>query len=98
MKKVMKEGEISGHRLGLALGYLFALLHLLWAIVVAAGLGETKMSWIFSLHFIDMAYSMLPFNLLTAVLLVVLGFVGGYILGLLFALFWNKCTCCCKRK
>ncbi|VVB79774.1 Uncharacterised protein [uncultured archaeon] len=92
MVKQMREGEISGHRLGLALGYLFALVHLIWALVVVVGLGGTAMNWVFLLHFLDLVYTVLPFSFLTAIILVILGFVVGYVVGLLFALFWNKCT------
>lgn len=76
-------------KIALAVGKFFAVLHLLWALVVALGAGQTFMNWVFPLHFIDSLYTVTEFNLMNAVLLVVMAFVGGYLATLLFMAIWK---------
>ncbi len=77
------------HKIAAAVGLFIASLHALWAIVVALGLGQTFMDWIFPLHLIDNLYTVMAFNFWTAVLLIVVTFVAGYVATLLFMCFWK---------
>lgn len=86
MKKMFKS---KGHKVAMAVGLFVASLHALWAVVVALGLAETYMNWIFPLHFIDNLYTVLPFTLMNAVLLVVTTFVAGYFVTWMFMGFWK---------
>lgn len=93
MKKVMKEGDVSGHKVGMALGCLFLLIHFIWLLMVGFGIADWFLTWVFGLHSLSMPFTVLPLNWLNSVILLVLVFVIGYALGNLFALFWNKCSC-----
>jgi hypothetical protein len=73
----------------LVVGLFVAILHALWALIVAVGMGQAKLDWIFLLHFIDNSYTVIPFNLLNAVLLIGLSFVGSYLATLLFVVLWK---------
>ena len=84
----MKE-ELNENRVGLTLAIFFALLHAIWAILVGFGAGQKLIDLVMPLHFIDMMIPTATFSIGTAVLLVILAFIGGYIAGWLFALIWN---------
>jgi len=85
----MQKGIDKNH-LGVVLGAFFAVLHAAWAVLVAANVGQVYIDWIMPLHFIDNMYTVTNFNLGSALLLIVLAFVGGYITGWVFGAVWNK--------
>lgn len=79
----------KGHKIAMAVGLFFAALHALWAGLVALGVGQAVIDWIFPLHFIDEMYTVLTFNLVNALLLIVMAFVGGYLAAALFLVIWK---------
>ncbi len=81
--------ELNAHRTGLVLGSLLGLLHALWAILVWLGGAGPLLNWVLSLHFIFEPISITKFNLGTAVILVIVTSVLGYIVGSVFAALWN---------
>jgi len=74
----------------LVVGLFVAIMHALWAFLVAIGVGQTYLDWIFPLHFINNAYTVLTFNLFSALLLIVVAFVSSYVATLLFVWLWKK--------
>lgn len=80
---------INKNKLGLTVGLFAAILHAVWAILVGAGVAQTYLNWIFPMHFIGNIFEVVNFSLLTAVLLVILAFVGGYICGWILGALWN---------
>ena len=95
---VKKRGEkmISANKLGLTLGSLAALVHIVWAILVRLGFGDNVLGGIMRLHFVSCPAVIRPFSIGTAIFLVVLTFIGGYALGWLFAAFYNYYDKRCK--
>ena len=81
--------KMNKNSVGLVLGIFFALLHLVWAILVAIGSADVLIKWILPLHFIGLIVPITTFSILNAVMLVVMAFVGGYICGWVFAWLWN---------
>ncbi|OGR86551.1 MAG: hypothetical protein A3A86_01470 [Elusimicrobia bacterium RIFCSPLOWO2_01_FULL_60_11] len=81
--------QISAHKVGLALGGLFGIGHVVWALMVLAGLAKTLLDWILGLHFLNLQYSIDPFSLGNAALLVVVTAVIGYLVGYVFGWLWN---------
>ena len=75
---------------GLVLGLVLGTTHLLWALLVAAGVAQPVMDFIFRLHFIRPVYVIEPFSLVRALALVLLTAAIGYCIGVLFALLWNR--------
>ncbi|MCL5018496.1 MAG: hypothetical protein M1416_01875 [Candidatus Pacearchaeota archaeon] len=73
----------------LAVAIFVALVHAVWALLVAIGSGETYLDWIFPLHFLNNVYNVADFNIMTAVILVVMAFVMTYIAALVFAIIWK---------
>lgn len=84
-------GKLNKNKLGLILGTFFALMHALWALAVAIGAGflQTALDWIFKIHFLKPVYVITAFSLSNAILLVIVTFVCGYIIGWVFAAIWN---------
>jgi len=77
--------RIRPHSLGLALGSLLALWHVLWALLVFAGGAQWLLDTVFRLHMIAPPYVVTPFDFGTAATLVVvtgtIGYVGGLFIG-----------------
>jgi hypothetical protein len=61
----------------------------MWSLLVALGLAQLVIDWIFRLHFIQPPYTITAFNLGTAVTLIVVTSVIGFVMGWLFAAIWN---------
>lgn len=70
---------------GLAIGSLTAGIHLIWVILVAVGLAKPLMDFILSLHFISESYTINPFNITTALGLIIMTFAVGYAIGFVIA-------------
>jgi ABC-type multidrug transport system fused ATPase/permease subunit len=84
-------GKLSKNRVGLVFGTFLALAHAVWAIAVAiipAAL-QSFIDWIFTLHSLKSVYVITSFNLINALMLVVMTFVMGYVFGWVFSAVWN---------
>ncbi|MDP2643041.1 MAG: hypothetical protein Q8P62_04325 [Candidatus Peregrinibacteria bacterium] len=76
-------------RTGLALGGFVAFCHAIWAIMVAANYAKPMMDFIFKLHMVPNPHVVGQFDLLTALSLVGLTAVVGFVAGFVFAFFYN---------
>ena len=81
---------LQTNKLALVLGALMGGFHLLWAMMVALGWAQTLLDFIFRMHFIQPIWVIQPFDIETAILLVVVTSAIGYCIGLIFALTWNS--------
>ncbi len=81
--------NLNSHKVGLALGGLLGLVHLVWALMVLVNLAKPFMDWIFGLHFMNFQYSIAQFSFGNALLLVIVTAVIGYLMGYVFAWLWN---------
>ncbi|WP_109015919.1 hypothetical protein [Novimethylophilus kurashikiensis] len=81
---------IRHHKAGLVLAALLGGMHALWTLLVAFGWAQLVMDFIFRLHFIKPVFEILPFQLATALMLVALTCLIGYVLGVCFAWLWNQ--------
>ncbi len=81
---------IGVNRTGLAVGVVIGAMHLLWALLVLAGVAQRLIDFIFRLHFIQPVYVVQPFDPLRALALVLLSAASGYCIGALFAFAWNR--------
>jgi len=82
--------KLSKAKTGLVLGLFFAVVHAVWAILVALGVAQALIDWIFNMHMIENPYVISEFGFGTTVGLVVITFVFGYIFGWVFAALWNS--------
>jgi len=83
--------KLNKNQIGLITGSFLALLHALWALLVAVipGLLQQFLDWVFALHFLQPVWVVTSFDLVNAILLVALTFAEGYVLGWGFAAIWN---------
>jgi hypothetical protein len=86
------------NQLGLAVGGLLALIHAVWALIVATGYGQILLDWIFGLHMISTGFAVMPFSWGHALILIIVTFIVGYIIGWLLAAIWNWAGSTCAKK
>ncbi len=82
---------INKNKTGLTFGFLISFFHLFWSILVALGVAQALLDFVFNLHMLDVPMTVASFNLAKALGLVIITFIAGYIFGWLMAFFWNKC-------
>ncbi len=80
---------ISKNKLGIVFGSLLGVWHLTWAILVATGLAQWLMDWVFRLHFIHPPYTVTAFKPIYAIGLIVVTSSLGYIMGWGGGALWN---------
>lgn len=80
---------INPLRSGLVLGAVIGLWHLTWSLLVAFGWAQPFIDFVFWMHFIQPVYVVQAFNLPTAIVLVIVTAVMGFIVAFVFALLWN---------
>lgn len=80
---------MNKNKIALALGGLVAFAHLIWALLVWLDLAELWMTWVLGLHFLNNPFQFQPFDLGTAVVLIIVTGIVGYVLGWVFATIWN---------
>lgn len=93
-KQAVAQAMYNNNSWGLIFGVFMGGLHALWAILVGAGLAQVFIDWIFALHMIRPPYVIAPFDALTAIMLVVVTFIIGYVGGWIFAAI---CNAFCKK-
>lgn len=81
--------KVNENALGLTLGTFVGGVHLIWVILVGAGVAQPLVDWFMSMHFLTLSYTFAPFALWTALGLVVLTFVVGYVVGWVFGALFN---------
>lgn len=81
--------KLDQMRTALTLGVFISLMHIGWSVLVAAGLAQKLMDYIYMLHFLNNPFNVVSFDLTTAIILTIVTFVVGYISGFAFALIWN---------
>jgi hypothetical protein len=80
---------INRNKLGLVFGASLGIWHLLWALLVAIGIAQWLMDWVFRLHFIQPPYKVTEFKPILALALIVLTSILGYLIGWVLAAIWN---------
>ena len=86
----VREKELNPGKVGLIIGAFMAVVHLIWSLMVAFGVAQGWLDWIFKLHFVKNSFVVAGFNLVTAIYLLIVVFIVGYILGWIFAWVHNS--------
>ncbi len=81
---------MNGKKFGLVLGSFAAFVHLVWAVLVALNWAQPLSDFVHRMHFLNNTMSVMPFDFGRALLLIVIAFVMGNVVGNIFAFFWNK--------
>ena len=82
--------KFNPNTVGLYCGALISFCHLVWVIMVALGLAQGWLNFIFGLHFVSNPFQIETFNLGTGIALVVMTFVVGYAVGWVSTWAWNR--------
>lgn len=82
--------KLDSNQVALTLGLLVGGLHLVWSVLVALGLAQGLLDFIFWVHMLANPYQVTGFDITKAGMLVVITFAVGYGVGYLFAHVWNK--------
>ena len=81
--------KINPHKAGIALGAFAGVWHLVWSTLVAFGVAQPVLNWILGLHMVESVSYVSAFSLGTAIMLIVvtsiIGYIGGWVLGTI----WN---------
>ena len=71
-------------------GLFVATLHFVWSLMVVSGLSQLYLDWILGLHFLNNPFVVVPFSFSVMIMLLVVTFVVGFILGWVGTICWNK--------
>lgn len=82
-------GRLSINKAGLAFGVLLGAWHAMWALLVALGVAQAVVDFVFWIHFLKLPIVVESFALSRALILVAVTAALGYVLGACFALLWN---------
>jgi len=81
--------QLNPKKTALTLGVFFAGVHVLWSVLVAFGVAQAVLDFVFWLHMIRAVYLVDTFNLVASLSLVLMTFVMGGVVGFVFAKIWN---------
>lgn len=81
--------KLDNQKTALTLGTFAALAHLVWVVVVALGMASAWLDFVYGLHFLNNPFTVAPFSVTNAVMLLVVAFVMGSVVGWVFAYVWN---------
>jgi|KBSMisStandDraft_5_1062788.scaffolds.fasta_scaffold285591_1 hypothetical protein len=77
-------------KLGFTFGSLAAILHIGWALVVAAGFGQTLVDFALRIHFFTPNTEVEPFEIGRALVLIAVTFSAAFIVAALGGAIWNS--------
>lgn len=80
---------INKHKVGLTVGGFAGLVHIVWSVLVAIKLAQPLTDFILGLHFVDMPRTVGAFQFGTAIGLIIVASVVGYVAGFVFSAIWN---------
>ena len=81
--------NINKNKVGIMFGVVAGGLHLIWSVFVALGWAQPWLNFVFKLHMIDTIPLVGTFHIATAIYLVIITTIIGYIVGNIFAMVWN---------
>ncbi len=82
--------ELNEKKVALTLGLFFGGGHLVWSLLIIAGLAQPLLNFIFWAHMIANPYQVTGFVLTQSLILIAVAFTVGYIGGLVFAKIWKE--------
>ena len=81
--------KICPRDVGLIVGLTVSMMHIVWSLAVLLGWARWYLDFILSLHFVSNPFVMQSFDLGKAVMLWVITFIAGYVVGWVSGVIWN---------
>ncbi len=81
---------MNKNKVALVVGSFAAFAHLVWSILIAFGLAQPWIDFVYNMHSLNNPFTVMPFDLMRTVGLIIMAFIMGYIIGYVFAFVWGK--------
>ncbi len=81
---------LNTKKTAMTIGAFAAAVHAVWAILVWIGWGQPLLNFAFNVNFVKPYFTVQPFNIVTAIILIIAAAIAGYIVGWFFAWVWNR--------
>lgn len=82
--------HINPVKTGLAVGMLVGVVHVVWALFVLLGWGQSIVNFSLWAHMISVPVVVKAFDFSAAISVIVVATIIGYIVGFVFARIWNR--------
>ena len=66
---------MNKHKLGLAFGSFMALFHLVWGLLIAFGMAQSLLDFIYNLHSLNNPFMVMPFDIVRTIGLIIFTFL-----------------------
>lgn len=81
--------QIDRVKMGLSVAAFLAAWHLVWAALVATGLGQPVVDFVLWMHMVHLPYVVGPFEVRAAIVLIAVTGALGFVIGWFIAFLWN---------
>lgn len=83
-------GKLDAHKVALAVSGTAVAVHVVWLLLILLSWAQPFINFVQAIHFIRPMYQVTPFDIGTAILLLVVVAIVGYCVGFAFATIANK--------
>lgn len=84
--------QLNPQATGLVVGTFAVVMHLIWLVLIATGLAQVWVDFVYSIHFLNNPFTVATFDITKALTLIIIVFIVGFIIGNIFARVWNTIT------
>lgn len=81
--------ELNKNKVGLSFAVLLGSWHLLWSLLVATGLAQALLDFVYWVHFLNNPFTVGNFEPVTSLVLIAVTSCVGYVFGWILAFVWN---------
>jgi hypothetical protein len=81
--------KLNPKKAALTVGSLFALVHIVWSVLVALGWAQAVSDFVLWAHMVTLPHTVGPFDWTASLTVIILSFLIGGVLGAVFSKIWN---------
>jgi len=81
--------KLNDNTIAMIFGLLLGGWHLIWSILILIGLAQPFLNFIFWIHMLSVPVTVKAFTITQSLILILVTFVIGYVVGWAFAFLWN---------
>ena len=83
------KNSLVPQKVGCVVGSFFGLIHFVWGAFVGLGFAQPLLNFVFRVHMMSPAPTVMPFSLVSTFILVLVTSCVGFAVGYVFAVLWN---------